>query len=73
MALTFSGGSAGAILTPIIMTPVAQAWGWRAAFWFTGLLGALWVLWWLVLSRRSDIRKIEGHTEHRQPRLPSPA
>jgi MFS transporter, ACS family, aldohexuronate transporter len=59
MALTFSGGSAGAILTPLIMTPVAAAWGWRAAFWFTGLLGALWVLWWLVLSRRADVRKIE--------------
>ena len=51
MALTFSGGSAGAILTPFLMTPVAEAWGWRAAFWFTGLLGALWVLGWLVLSR----------------------
>ena len=56
MALTFSGGSAGAILTPIIMTPVAAAWGWRAAFWFTGLLGALWILVWLVLSRRADVR-----------------
>ena len=60
MALTFSGGSAGAILTPLLMTPVAEAWGWRAAFWFTGLLGALWVLGWLVLSRRPDVRKIEA-------------
>jgi ACS family hexuronate transporter-like MFS transporter len=59
MALTFSGGSAGAILTPFLMTPVAAAWGWRAAFWFTGLLGALWVLGWLALSRRADIRRIE--------------
>jgi ACS family hexuronate transporter-like MFS transporter len=57
MAVTFSGGSAGAILTPFLMTPVAVAWGWRAAFWVTGLLGALWVLWWLALSRRSDIRR----------------
>lgn len=66
MALTFSGGSAGAILTPIIMTPVAVKWGWRAAFWFTGLLGALWVLWWLVMSRRADVRKIEtpAATDH---------
>ncbi len=60
MALTFSGGSAGAILTPFLMTPVAEAWGWRAAFWLTGLLGALWVAWWLVLSRRPDVRKIEA-------------
>jgi len=72
MALTFSGGSAGAILTPIIMTPVALKWGWRAAFWFTGVLGALWVLWWLVLSRRADVRKIEPPAEtddHLEPKL----
>lgn len=60
MALTFSGGSAGAILTPLIITPLAEAFGWRAAFWFTGLLGALWVAWWLILSRRDDVRKIEA-------------
>jgi len=59
MALTFSGGSAGAILTPLIITPIAEAFGWRAAFWFTGLLGALWVAWWLLLSQRAEVRKIE--------------
>ena len=57
MAVTFSGGSAGAILTPFLMTPVAVAWGWRAAFWVTGLLGALWVACWLAISRRADIRR----------------
>jgi ACS family hexuronate transporter-like MFS transporter len=72
MALTFSGGSAGAILTPIIMTPVAVAWGWRAAFWFTGLLGALWVLWWLVLSRRADVRKIESFEQEPAPAAGKP-
>jgi len=73
MALTFSGGSAGAILTPFIMTPVAIAWGWRAAFWFTGLLGAAWVVVWLALSRRPDVRKVEPPAETRndpgKPRL----
>ncbi len=77
MALTFSGGSAGAILTPIVMTPVAVAWGWRAAFWFTGLLGAVWVLWWLIISRREDVRKIEAPDVHAvrdpaRPRLSDP-
>lgn len=61
MALTFSGGSAGAILTPFLMTPVAAAWGWRAAFWFTGLLGAIWVLGWWILSRRADVRRIGSY------------
>ena len=72
MALTFSGGSAGAILTPLVITPVAEAFGWRAAFWFTGLLGALWVAWWLALSRRADVRKIEAPADGAAPDLSKP-
>jgi ACS family hexuronate transporter-like MFS transporter len=77
MALTFSGGSAGAILTPLLITPIAEAFGWRAAFWFTGLLGALWVASWFVLSRRNDVRKIEayagdGSADLSKPRVRDP-
>jgi ACS family hexuronate transporter-like MFS transporter len=43
MGLVYCGGLFGAQLTPIIITPVAAAWGWRAAFWFTGALGVLWL------------------------------
>jgi ACS family hexuronate transporter-like MFS transporter len=56
IALTYSGGSAGAILTPLVITPVAAMFGWRAAFFFTGALGAAWIGGWLLLSRRQDIR-----------------
>lgn len=56
IALAYSGGSLGAIATPIIMTPIAVKWGWRGAFWFTGLIGALWLAQWRLLSRRPDIR-----------------
>src|SRR5262249_34405808 len=41
MALSYSGGSLGAIVTPLIVTPIAAHWGWRGAFLFTGLIGAL--------------------------------
>jgi len=52
VAVAYSGGSLGAIITPLIITPIALQWGWRAAFVFTGLIGAGWlVLWWLI-SRR---------------------
>lgn len=57
VALAYSGGSLGAVLTPLIVTPVAVAWGWRAAFLFTGLAGALWLLLWLAVSRRPDVRQ----------------
>jgi len=56
IALAYSGGSLGAIATPIIITPIALRWGWRGAFWFTGIIGALWLAQWLLLSRRQDIR-----------------
>jgi ACS family hexuronate transporter-like MFS transporter len=57
IALSYSGGSAGAIITPLLMAPVAALWGWRGAFVFTGLLGAAWIAGWLVLSGREDIRR----------------
>jgi ACS family hexuronate transporter-like MFS transporter len=53
-ALAYSGGSLGAILTPILVTPVALRFGWRAAFLCTGVLGALWLGLWLTIGRSTD-------------------
>jgi ACS family hexuronate transporter-like MFS transporter len=47
----------GAVLTPIIMTPVFLWFGWRGAFWFTGMIGFSWVLIWALVSRLPDVRK----------------
>jgi MFS transporter, ACS family, hexuronate transporter len=55
IAMTYSGGSAGAIATPLLITPVAALFGWRGAFWFTGVLGLAWIGAWLALSRRKDV------------------
>jgi MFS transporter, ACS family, aldohexuronate transporter len=46
LAVAYSGGSLGAIITPLIVTPVALAYGWRAAFVVTGTAGVAWVLVW---------------------------
>ena len=56
VAVAYSGGSLGAIITPILVTPIALAWGWRGAFWFTGMVGACWLMVWLAVSRRPDVR-----------------
>jgi len=73
IALTYSGGSAGAILTPIIMAPIAAIWGWRAAFLATGLFGALWIVGWLALSRRPDLARPElARPELARPELAQP-
>jgi ACS family hexuronate transporter-like MFS transporter len=63
IALTYSGGSAGAILTPIVIAPIAAVWGWRGAFWATGLFGVTWIAGWLALSRRPDL----APPEHPRP------
>lgn len=57
IAISYSGGSLGAVITPVIVTPIAALWGWRGAFWATGAVGAAWLLVWSMLSSRDDIKK----------------
>jgi MFS transporter, ACS family, hexuronate transporter len=47
IALAYSGSSAGSILAPIILTPVALAYGWRIAFLVTPALALLWLVLWV--------------------------
>jgi ACS family hexuronate transporter-like MFS transporter len=63
VAIAYSGGSLGAVLTPLIVTPVYAAWGWRAAFLFTGGVGLLWLLWWSFISRRAELRAAHAPAE----------
>jgi ACS family hexuronate transporter-like MFS transporter len=51
IAIAYSGGSLGAILAPVLVTPVAARFGWRAAFLVTGILGAAWLLLWWNTAR----------------------
>jgi ACS family hexuronate transporter-like MFS transporter len=51
IAIAYSGGSLGAILTPLVVTPVALVLGWRGAFVCTGVLGASWLVLWAFTSR----------------------
>jgi ACS family hexuronate transporter-like MFS transporter len=51
MAIAYSGGSLGAIFAPIVVVPVAAAFGWRAAFFVTGILGVAWIVLWLAVAR----------------------
>ena len=44
-----SGAAVGAVLTPLIVTPLTTFFGWRTAFIVVGLLGFGWVVLWLVL------------------------
>jgi ACS family hexuronate transporter-like MFS transporter len=58
VALAYSGGSLGAVLTPIIVTPIALRWGWRGAFLCTGLFGTTWLAIWARVSRDGRLRMV---------------
>src|SRR3989442_10011226 len=51
IATSFSGGTIGAIVTPLIVVPVALRFGWRAAFLLTGALGVGWLILWTAIAR----------------------
>ena len=57
LAVAYSGGSLGAVITPLVVTPIFLWWGWRGAFWFTGVIGLAWLATWAVVARRPDIRQ----------------
>jgi ACS family hexuronate transporter-like MFS transporter len=50
-----AGTSVGAVLAPLLVPIVAFAWGWRAAFIFTSVLSATWLIVWLKVYRPSGL------------------
>jgi ACS family hexuronate transporter-like MFS transporter len=52
LGIAYSGSSLGAALTPLLITPIAVRWGWRAAFGVTAVLGLAWIGLWVLLRYR---------------------
>jgi len=44
-----SGTNIGAIIAPLTVPFIAEAWGWRAAFFITGAIGLIWLIFWFWL------------------------
>ena len=49
LGVAYSGGSLGALLTPIVIVPLAAQYGWRSTFLLSALAGFLWIGGWLML------------------------
>jgi ACS family hexuronate transporter-like MFS transporter len=76
LALAYSGGSLGAVLTPLIATPIALRWGWRGAFFCTGFFGAAWLALWALVSRDARLAapgRRDAEAATRSPRLTDPS
>ncbi len=46
-----SGSNVGAIIAPLTVPFIAVAWGWKWAFILTGLIGFIWLFFWLLLYK----------------------
>ena len=71
LGVAYSGGSLGALLTPLVVVPLAQRCGWRSTFELSAMVGLAWIGGWLLLSgfglyRRSTLVVRSG------PGLPPP-
>jgi ACS family hexuronate transporter-like MFS transporter len=51
IALSFSGGTIGAVMMPLLLGPLAIRYGWQTAFMATGALGFTWLLIWAAIAR----------------------
>src|SRR5580698_8311924 len=71
VAIAYSGASLGAIATPLIVTPIAIHWGWRAAFLFTGALGAAWLALWAWVSTDGRLKIHARNPSEPRPSLRS--
>jgi ACS family hexuronate transporter-like MFS transporter len=54
LAIAYSGGSLGAMITPFIVTPIALRFGWHGAFIVTGSFGLIWIVLWRFVSKGVD-------------------
>lgn len=74
-----SGSNIGAIVAPLVVPFIAVRWGWQAAFLFTGILSATWLVVWLSVYRppeqhlrlsNAERQFIRGDTEQPTARVP---
>jgi len=49
-----AGSNVGAIVTPFIVPWITVRYGWRAAFIFTGSLGFIWLIFWLLFYKKPE-------------------
>ena len=68
IALSFSGGTIGAVMMPLLLGPLAIKYGWKYAFMATGVLGLLWMVIWAVIARPPFLQS----STHRPPKMTFP-
>ena len=62
-----AGTSVGAVLAPLLVPIVAVTWGWQAAFVFTSVLSATWLVVWLKVYRSPGRQEPTASSEGGRP------
>src|SRR4051794_17950183 len=57
-----SGAAVGAVLTPLIVTPLSARYGWRPTFLIVASMGGIWVMAWLAMLRGPHRRILSGRS-----------
>jgi ACS family hexuronate transporter-like MFS transporter len=56
-----AGANVGAIITPLLVPALVVAFGWRSAFYLTGILGIAWLLvWWFVYRHPAEHSRVSA-------------
>jgi ACS family hexuronate transporter-like MFS transporter len=63
ISLFNSGANIGALVVPLVVPWIALTWGWQGAFIFTGLLGFIWLVFWLWLYEIPERHKKVSQAE----------
>ncbi|RYY40248.1 MAG: MFS transporter [Chitinophagaceae bacterium] len=50
-----AGATVGALLAPLSIPYIAEAWGWEMAFIVIGASGFIWMMFWMVLYQKPDV------------------
>jgi MFS transporter, ACS family, aldohexuronate transporter len=58
-----AGTNVGALATPLLVPLIVVAWGWYEAFIFTGIIGFIWLLFWLLIYKRPEEHKLLSSQE----------
>ena len=58
-----AGTNVGALATPLLVPVIVLTWGWYEAFIITGVLGFIWLAFWLALYKRPEEDKKLSKTE----------
>lgn len=53
-----AGTNVGALVTPLVVPAIVLAWGWYEAFVFTGIIGFIWLAFWLFVYKRPEEHKM---------------